>query len=522
MKLDFLMQVAPEIANNRVNIPAIGRIPGHGSCVLISPGVLLTSSNNIQSASHAATLSALFFEFGKKKVTKVKLLPDKLFFTSVYPDYLNYCLIACETNHLYNVRPVKLPLVSSEWRYLKDGDSILIVQHPLPIIDNRSQDNQNDFNNNTINLPNEQKVFAKIQKSENELYYFHVLPGFYYFGSPCFTSDGQFVGLCSQFLNEDKLCNRMVSISLIAKHLFANEKIGLIKESPEFHDIWTTYYDESQSDRIYSILTNFTYQEAQKPTLEKLCLMAQKNDYIPTLYEYNGIAIIIKGITVYMEDLNFVESAVKVLWILSSSDNKIKDCLLSNNIISVIQTIIETHNVESLNSYIIVILFNLSVNINFIGDWIFHLVPKIISMLKLSPQLVLIQKFGIGLFYHISRKGLHECKYLLSSGAVQHTLEFIDILKSNEFVVEYGSQLLNTLLLHPSLQANSIFYACIDLFIQLIELHKNNMHIVYYYNNSLWSMSNCIKNRIKLLRHPLGLKIIQESQDVITKYSPDE
>ena len=127
------MAVNLAAAANRVNIPAIGRVPGRGTATLISPGLLLTSTKVVGTKAEAARLKVVFFESSKKTVVEAKLLPQEFYFASVYPEHLDYCLVACETKHVFNVAVVKLPLVRCEWKQVREGDHLLLVQHPVPI-----------------------------------------------------------------------------------------------------------------------------------------------------------------------------------------------------------------------------------------------------------------------------------------------------------------------------------------------------------------------------------------------------
>jgi hypothetical protein len=483
-----------------VNIPAVGRIHGRGTVFLVSPGILLTSTRVVGTKHDAAKLTATFFHGTKKGVVEVKLLPNQLYTAAAYPDHLDYCLVACETQGIFTVAPVKLPLIRSEWANVREGDTLLVIQHPVAGEEPPQED--------------EIKRFEEVIRRRNDLIYFKPNGAYTTAGCPCFNEKAELVGLQSQHHVEGEgLVSRAVSIVTIVKHLFANAQLSRIQQSPSFADVWDTWYVPNDTTRIVSIMANFRNKEIVRQAAVQLCEHTAKRDLVEGVVASGGTKVIIASITQFADDEEMSTLGFRALWNISFGDEDNRQHIIDANGPHVMLDIMSrypTH--EEIQQFGVVILFNLMLGSK--GDlgveqWMHSAISTVMAALVRFEPTEVIQKFGIGFFVSVAKISPHWIDVMLNSGLIDHVITLASSKQHNIFVSE---NVLAIAAIIASRKADAPrLKELVPLIVDIMLRHRTNNSILLNGNHALWGLGNDSSLRIAILQHPQGHEVLQMS-----------
>lgn len=494
--------MATTSASNRVNIPAVCRIKGRGTGFLISPGLLLTSTHAVGSKSDAAKLTAVFFEGTKKPTVEVRLLPQQCYFAATYPEYLDYCIVACETSGIFNVTPVKLPLVKTEWATVREGDTVLIVQHPINEDDPSAEQE-------------EVKRFEEVLRRRDDIFYLKAAGSVRTAGCPVFNDQAEVVGLQSQIRSDGEgVVNRVVSVVTIVKHLFANGQLSRIQQQPTFQDVWNTWYVPNDTTRIVSIMANFKQRDILRQAAEQLSEHTTRRELLEGVVACGGTKVIVSGMKQFSDDEGLCLLSLRALWNISfgEEDNRhhISDC-------SGPQVILDCMKSFPLNGDIaqfgVVILFNLTLSkdISFV-DWCTQAIDVVVTAMKQFESTEVLQKFGIGFLLNVCSREESLCDIVLAESIIKHVIKIANTRQSNVFIMEHILSLVAVL--SAKRQSAALGELIVPLVQTMLRYDSHNT-ILLSGNRALWGLGNDPVHRVAILQNPDSAQALQLSLNAL-------
>jgi hypothetical protein len=502
--LEIFSMAANIGSTNRVNIPAICRIKGRGTGFLISPGILLTSTHAVGSKGDAAKLSAVFFEGSKKAPVEVKLLPQQLYFAATYPEYLDYCIVACETQGIFNVTPVKLPLVKTEWPTVREGDTVLIVQHPVQEDDDPSLGSQEEV-----------KRFEEVLRRRDDILYLKAAGTARTAGCPVFNDQAELVGLQSQIRADGEgVVNRVVAIPTIVKHLFANGQLARVEQSPTFQDIWNTWYVPNDTTRIVSIMANFKQRHILRQAAEQLCEHTTKRELLEGVVACGGTKVILTSIQQFKEDEELAVLGLRALWNISFGEDDNRHHIVdAHGVQVVLQMMIAFPNNGDIAQFGVVVLFNLTLSRDVrVSDWGQQAIAVVVAALRVFESTEVLQKFGVGFLVNVCQRDPALCSVVVQPAAMDHIVNIAQTRQSNVFIMENIISLVAVVASHttsPSL--GPLITPIVDTMLK----HTSNNTILLSGNRALWGLGNDPFHRIKILEHPDSSRALQASLNTL-------
>eukprot|EP00758_Cryptobia_borreli_P011220 Tbor_TRINITY_DN5635_c0_g5::TRINITY_DN5635_c0_g5_i2::g.9045::m.9045 len=491
--------------NNRTCVPAVCRIEKRGTAFLVATGVLLTTRTVVPNAREAAKLKAIFFEGSKKPVVSVQLLPERLFFVSLYPEHVDYCLVACDTAGIFNVVPIKVPLVRKEWSPIHEGDTLLVVQHLIP-------------QKNTTLLSDEAPVcigrFDDVLRKKDDLLYLKVNGTDLTAGCPAFNDESELVGVQSQLnLEIDGYVSRVLSIITIVNHLFANAMCSKLQHHPHIDDIWDTWYVPNDTTRIISIMANFKSKEVLNVAVKRLCEHTSQRDLREGVVACGGTKVIVASIQQFKEDEGLILMSLRSLWNISFDevDNR-QDIIDAEGVPAVLDSMENFPKNEEIVQFAVVLLYNLTLTESMIIEsWCSRCLRNTLDAARRFMDSAVLQKFSAGLFVNILRKFPDFTKEVLQAGAVDHIVTVVKERIENVLLIENCVQFFATVA--ATEWNNPLMRQCVLPTIDLMLHHRSNSIILLCGNNALWSLGLDIDNRVELLRHPQGATVLCASID---------
>ena len=496
---------------SRSHIPAVCRIPNRGSACLVAPGVLLTSVAVVGSKYEASKLKAVFFEGTKKDVVQVKLEPERLFFNSIYPEHLDYCLIGCETKGLMNVAPVTLPVVKSQWSVVREGDTLLIVQHPIVAAGEVSSEGQ----------VREEKRFEEVVRCRDDLMYLKTNGTMFTAGCPAFNDQAELVGIQSQFRADGEgLISRVVSIVSIVKHLFANGILCKVPTQSPFGEVWDTWFAPNDCARIISIMTNFKSKDTLRGAAEKLCEHTAKSELMDSIVACGGTKAIVSSLQLFKDDELFVVLALRSLWNISFGDIDNRDQIVKAGGISIIQEVMKSlAQNEDVARFSTVLLFNITMTAHYISvDWAVLAMQSVLGAMCRFSHVEVLQKFGCGFLTNVISAIGSGGAELLQCGIADHLLNIMKSSNRNvylmENIVQFFAVIAQTEADHPLLRP------CIAPIIDAMTQLQVSSTLMVHGNHALWNLGRNVVNRVAILKHPQGLAVLAASSLTVASKLP--
>lgn len=507
--------LSPLTSSNRIVIPAICRIRNPrsnataGTAVLVGPGVLLTSNVVIGSKANAASLTAIFFEGTKKKPVDVKLLPEKFLFQASYPEYMDYCLVACQEEPIFNVTPVHVPLVHKEWTPVREGDTVLVVQHPItapgglpvPLSD------ENDAT--------EIRRFEEILRCRNDLYFLKTNGLLTSSGCPVFNDIGQLIGLQSQLRADGEgVVSRVLTITSIVKHLFANMQLSKLPQNVQFNDVWDTWFVEKDTSRVCFIMGNFQQREMVRLVTLRLCEMTADPQYVRSVTECGAIAIILSNVIMFADDENLACSGLRALWNVSIGEEKILDDIVQNNGVQTLLAAMEAFPAnEEIMQFGAVLLHNIATaqcSPSFTGELGQRSLRVVLASVKRYTEVMVLQKFSLGFITSLVRANPPFSITIVKEGLMDHLGGLMDRMRSQVFLMEVLMTLMGELVQQREAVEASVSVPSmnvpmshiIEMIIEIMLQYTGNETILLQGNRSLWGFGNDTKCRATILQNP--------------------
>jgi hypothetical protein len=466
----------------------------------------MTSTHVVGTKADAGKLTALFFEGTKKTVVEVKLLPQQAYFAAAFPEYLDYCIVACETNGIFPVVPIKLPLVKSEWAPVREGDTVLVVQHPIPTDPADSAQRDSD-------VDTEVKRFEEILRRRDDVFFMKASGTHRTAGCPVFNDQSELVGLQSQLRTEGEgVVNRVVSIVTIVKHLFANAQLSKLQQKPLFQDVWDTWYIAGDSTRVVSIMANFKNRELLRQSAEKLCEHTAKRDLVEGVVACGGTAVIISSIRQFKDDEPLASLGLRALWNISFAESDNKFQIIEANGPEAVLDAMELYPAnEDIAQFGVVLLFNLtSPKDTSPYPWASRAAKTVLEAMKHFANVEVLQKFGVGLLANIVSADLSCAKDVLALGAIDHIAQLANEKQQNLFLMENVVQL--TSILSRSKKDDQLALAPMVVpIINIMRKYHTNQSVLLNGNNALWALGADPRNRLILLQHPDTSTVFQSS-----------
>ncbi|ORC93066.1 uncharacterized protein TM35_000023920 [Trypanosoma theileri] len=518
-------------SSNRANIPAVCQIKGCGTATLISPGILLTSIHVVKSAEVAADLTAVFFEGSNKKTVEVKLLPQNLFFAATYPDYMDYCIVACEQYGIFNVTPVKLPLIKSEWAPVREGDTILVVQHP--IVDRSggkvTEGNDGGESEETSSLV-EVKRFEEVMRCRDDVFYLKASGNVLTAGCPSFNDCGQLIGMQSQLRQETGgVISRVLSIVSIVKHLFANKQLGRIRQELSFEDVWSTWYVDNNVPRVILILANFTSRPITRATAEKLCELTCQPNLLESVLSSGGVHCILLTLKTFKEDEDMVCKCIRALWNLTFVEGASRQLLSEENMVEIILDAIEQFSEnEEIAEYATVLLHNISTDTEatecFAGPLGHRALILVHAAMQRFKHTNVLQKFGLSFFTTLICANPQNAETLVQLHMIEHVAYLAEHKQDQVFLMEALMHFVGELAQHK----NAIELCLVDgglvasggshiiailtgLVIDIMLKYQEMDTILLQGNRALWGIGNDLACRVVILQHPNSYEALKLS-----------
>ncbi|RNE98660.1 putative serine/cysteine trypsin-like peptidase [Trypanosoma rangeli] len=508
-------------SSNRRNIPAVCRIRGRGTAILVSPGILLTSRHVISTPEAAAQLTAVFFEGSKKKPVEVRLRPQKLFFAAFYPDYMDYCLVGCEEYGIFNVTPVDLPLTQKDWAPVREGDIILVVQHPIwegGVGENVTNTDNPDDDENTASI--EVKRFEEVLRCRNDLFYLKANGDVRTAGCPAFNECGQLIGLQSQLRSEGEgVVNRVVSIASVVRHLFANKMLRCIQQKSIFEDVWSTWYLKDDISRIVLILENFEDREIARATAAKLCEHTCFPNLIGSTVASGGIQWILFSLNRFNEDIDMVSACIRAMWNVSFEEANAQRLLVEGGAVDIILGAMEKYPTnEEIAEFSVVVLYNFSTGGNkpdFSGSLGHRALVLAHAALQRFKETTVLQKFGFSFFTTLLLVNHENAETLVKLNIVEHTVYLAEQKQDQVFLMEALMNFVGELAQHrkaidlcfvsgglASSSGRHVLEVLTSLLIDIMFRYQEMDTILLQGNRALWGIGNDMTCRAMILQHP--------------------
>lgn len=516
--------------SNRSNIPAVCRIKDRGTATLISPGILLTSRHVMGSPEVATKLTAVFFEGTKKKPVEVKMLPQNLFFTALYPDYMDYCIVACEQCGIFNVTPATLPLTQSEWAPVREGDTILVVQHPIKdyggtecttdLIDTGEDENPTSV---------EVKRFEEVLRCRNDLFYLKAHGNMRTSGCPAFNEFGQLIGLQSQMRHEGEgIVNRVLSIVSIVKHLFANKRLYRIQRPIAFNEVWDTWYIKDDVSRIVLILKNFTDLETTRATAQKLCEHTSFPNLLESVVASDGVQCILSSLQKFKDEEAMVCACVRAMWNVSFGETNAQELLVSGGGVEMVLDAMETYpDNEEIAEFSVVFLHNIFTGEHMpeFSELLGHRALTLVyAALQRFKETTVLQKFGLSFFTTLLSVDSRHAETLVKLRVVDHLVGLAERKQDQVFLMEAFMNCVGELAQHrqaidqclvdrgPASGSGRHRLAVLTSLVIDIMLRYQAMDTILLQGNRvLWGIGNDLACRAMILQHPRSYEALKLS-----------
>ncbi|KAG8345965.1 Trypsin like peptidase domain [Trypanosoma vivax] len=509
------------LGGGRGSIPAVCRIKGRGTGTLISPGLLLTSTHVVSSPEACDQVTAVFFEGIKKKTVEVKLLPHKFFFAAAYPEYMDYCLVACEQFGIFNVTPVKVPLVKDEWATVTEGDTVLIIQHPIGEYSTIAGDvDTNDANTSQFGSPLEVKRFEEVLRHRGDLFYLKTTRNVVTAGCPTFNDSGQLIGLQSQVHHQHEgMVNRVVSITSIVKHLFTNKLLWRIGQQLTFESVWNTWYVKGDITRIVCMMANFKDRVILRATAEKLCEHTGQPHLLESIVKYGGVEVITQTLDQFKEDEAMVCSCLRAIWNISFGGTSAQAPLVEGNAIEMALNSMETFpKNEEIAQFSTLFLHNISSEAfsrNFAGPLGYRALRLVHAAQKKFKETTVLQKFGFGFFKTLVEVDEQNAEILVDLGILKHVVYLAKEKQNQVLLMESIMQFLGVLAqnhhaIDKCLKESALclgsegkgLSVLTGLLIDIMVKYQDEDTILLEGNRALWGIGNDFTCRAMILQHP--------------------
>jgi len=511
-------QAADLLAHNRVHVPGICRIPGRGTGVLIAPGIILTSRTALASKQEASRRKAVFFEGGKQPPVSVDLQPYRLFFTAAFPEHLDYTVVGCDTNGIFNVKPVTLPVCQSEWVDVADGDTFLTVQHRLRglSLEVSGEDKESDPEGNE-----QVKHFDEVTKVRGDFICFDVAGEFSCSGCPVFDARGHLVALQSQGIREGEgVVSRAVHIREVAKHLFANSQLGLLECAVEPRGVWATWYREASVVRLLRIMENFMQPEIVRHVMAELRQLSSKAELATEFVEAKGVPTVLGNLKHFRADEDIVACGLRTLWNISfGEDAHKKDIVAHDGIPIVIECLRKFCLSEEIAEYGSVLLFNISCLPEHVTPELCDAgVTVVLKALEKFRKSEVILKFALGVLMNVARhvKDVSMVDAIVANGGIERAVQALTERQRNEYLVEHAVLLLAALAQHPTHAANPEMGRAIPALCEALTKHSTNKTMARHGNSALWLLGLVPAHRVQIVRSG-GLDVLRDTIDAVAQ-----
>ncbi|CCW60008.1 unnamed protein product [Phytomonas sp. EM1] len=571
---------------NCAKIPAICRIryadTNHttGTGLLVANGVILTSKSALlpllaDTTKRTDSLVATFFEGTKKKPIDAAFRPETLCFHSVYPDYVDYCLIACCEDNLFNVVPVSLPLTLKEWAPVREGEIILVVQHLIPrtedVVTNSGASvdcGEETTDDRTVEgkcgseapIYIQQQRFEEVLRCFKDLYYLKANGIEQTSGCPAFNEFGQLIGLQSQsYTDGEGVINRVLSIVPIIKHLFVNQQLyrfaKLQGKTLTFNAIWETWYTEKDLSCVGLILENFKQKDIVRQSFKKLTEMPLN---LKSTAEFGIFEVILCNLCSFRDEEELVGMGLRALWKLSVGKESCAKNIIDNGGIEFVVALMHqySHN-SSILQYGVVILYNtvsilagqtsqcrLSIdsdsrnflitsdgetefivataNISkadtayFSGPLGFEVMELVLESMKRFPEEMVLQKFSLELLSILLRCNDESGMRMLQENTIEHMCYLIKHQHQNLFLMEALMGCMGNLAegKHFVDFVNASCHSAMQLVNPIISLtleYLENRKILRAVSGVLWALGNNPVFRANILKNPHGYEVLFRS-----------
>lgn len=535
---------------NRINIPAVGRIPGRGTAFLVSPGLVLTSTKAVGSRQEAARHKVVFFESGKKEPVEAALLPQNYYFAAAFPAHLDYCLVACDAKGTFNVASVKLPLVESEWPLVREGDTLLVVQHPVTshaeaaagrsggsrnagaaataasvaaaaassnaAAATASGDDAGSAAAGNADGVLEVKRFEEVLRRRDDLLYLRPSNTQTTAGCPCFNDNAALVGLQSQFLDEDtgEMVSRAVSIVTVVKHLFANGQLHRIQQQPLFQDVWQTWYVTNDTTRIVSIIANFRHRALVQEAVRCLCEHTSKRELVAGAVACGGTKVIVDALRQFGEVESLVAQGLRALWNISFGEEENRHLIMqAGGETAITEAMARFPENEEVQQFACVLLFNLTSSAETVGDWCLEASRLALAAMVRFHGVEVVQKFAIGFFFNMAHKDKAYARHVAAIGGLEQTAAQMERCATNEYLVEHSVKLIAEVARHAggSEATKASLLPTVAHIVDAILRYGGNSVVQLHGNHALWALGDDPASRIVLLTHPRGVDALSQS-----------
>lgn len=531
---------------NRINVPAVCRLPGRGTACVISPGMLLTSTKCLASkADGARGVRAVFFEGGKRDKVTVDLRPDIFFFASAFPAHVDYCLVACDTDGIRNVTPVKVPLLQTEIPIVREGDTLLVIQHPLysTLVTQESK--------NSASMAMEVKRFEEVLRRRDDMYHLRSNSAYTCFGCPAFNDEGLLVGLQSQLGAEAPASvsggtgdsqmqvgvSSIVSIATIVKHMFANGHLGQVDRPLPADSLWRSWGIANDAARTILVIQNFhRNKELHRRAALHLFELTNNNNYIRAVASCNGGPVVLSSMAAHFDDPAIVAEALKALWNLGLiAETSPANQLHTPAPVEPVLAALTKYGGESeeIAQVAVVLLFNASASSGgnslsrgpLISDALLRDGPPLVckAMTKF-PNVEVLQKFGLGFLRHVLRNtgssaGMEHiadalARTLVDDGIVEHCTKTMALFPKSEFLHEHACGFLECVGTNPKLRGHPSLPVCVPQLIASILRFPRSHAIAVSACNALWGLGNDPAIRTSIFTHEQGVAALQSAMSV--------
>ncbi|GET93203.1 hypothetical protein, conserved [Leishmania tarentolae] len=532
---------------NRMNIPAVCRLRERntnktvGSGVLVSPGLLLTSSVAVPTQSRATHVVATFFEGTKKSAVDVQLQPQRYYFASRYPPEMEYCLISCEEAPLVNVTPVHIALTAKGWAPVEEGDVVLIVEHPIGDVAGTAaapQEGKPTFSSTqlaagesdfeSVQVPYvEQKRFEEVLRCRGNVSFLKSNGSWRTAGCPAFNENGQLVGLQSQSRADGEgVVNRILSLISIVKHLFANAQLNRLPQGDvTFEDVWDTWYVANDITRIVAILANFKGKSMAQKVTFRLCQLTAKPELVKSIASAGGIEVILRNLSLFCSDQELSEIGLRALWNLSIGEEAHLATIINKEGVPIILDVVESFPAnETVLEFGAVLLHNIAgcrAAPNFSEAHGARALKALYPGFQQFRESVVVQKFALGFFATLVRLSEEFARTLVELHIIEHIIRIVEEKKKQVFLMEIVAGFVAELAQYPQTvelvcsstrqyPAASVTYL-IDLLIHIILEYKDHDSLLVSGNRALWGLGNVPTCRSIILENSRGIDALRVS-----------